>query len=209
MTFFVDILREWTHCVRTQIFSKCRKIAIPVLVYSETRQFHLLQVQGNVWNRFRLLNKHLILSGGIGRLFGENVRKFQTAGYLVLPQPYSAAGYNHVDTGFLKSPSLLCSVTELWLGDSNNLYKSALKQHKHPALPINKCPYLRKCQCFKKLVSTAKSCGISLSTLTELAIQQIVPERQCSRRTECGLQPSLIGHYRDYPTPSENNRQNS
>ena len=94
MIFFVDISWELTRRVRTQIFSKCRKSAIPL--YAEARQFHLLQVPCNFWIRLSFLNKHLTFSEGFRRIFSENLRKFQTAGYLVFSKPYPAAGY--VDT---------------------------------------------------------------------------------------------------------------
>ena len=55
----MDILRELTHRVQSQIFSKCRKIVIPL--YAEARQFYLLQIQckhtSNILRR--------ILRGGI------------------------------------------------------------------------------------------------------------------------------------------------
>ena len=73
----------------------CRKITSSL--YTETRQFHLLKVQCNFWNRFRFLNKHLIFSGGFRRIFSQNLRQFQTVGYLVFLKPYPAAGY--IDTG--------------------------------------------------------------------------------------------------------------
>ena len=41
--YFVNISQKLTHRVRIRIFSKCRKIAIPL--YAEARQFHLVQVQ--------------------------------------------------------------------------------------------------------------------------------------------------------------------
>ena len=83
------------YCVRTQIFSKCRKVTISL--YSKAPQFHLNHLQHNFWNRFRFLNKHLISSEGFRGIFNENLWKFQTVGYRVFSKPYLAAGY--VDTG--------------------------------------------------------------------------------------------------------------
>ena len=73
----------------------CRKIAIPN--YAEGRRFQLLLVQCNFLKRFRFLNKHLIFSEGFRRIFSKNVRKLQTAGYLVFSKSYPTAGY--VETG--------------------------------------------------------------------------------------------------------------
>ena len=97
MIFFVEVSWELTRHVRTQIFSKCRKSAIPL--YAEARQFHLLQVQCNLWIRLSFLNKHLTFSDGFRRIFRENLRKFQTAGYLDFSKPYPDVGY--VDTYYL------------------------------------------------------------------------------------------------------------
>lgn len=59
------------------------------------RQFDLLQVQCNFYNRFSFLNKHQAFSEGFKGASSEKLRKCQTTGHLVFffSKRYPAAEY--------------------------------------------------------------------------------------------------------------------
>ena len=67
----LDIHRELTQCVRTWIFSKCRK-HWDFTRYAQARQSLLLLTQGNIYNRLRFLNKYLLFWEELNELFREN-----------------------------------------------------------------------------------------------------------------------------------------
>ena len=53
----------------------------------------LLLTQGNIYNRWRFLNKYLMFLEELNELFRENWSKFPTSGYLVFLKQFPAAGY--------------------------------------------------------------------------------------------------------------------
>ena len=66
---------------------------IEISLDSQARQSFLLLTQGNIYNRFRFLNKYLMFVEELNKLFRENWSKFLTAGYLVFCKHFPAAGY--------------------------------------------------------------------------------------------------------------------
>ena len=57
---------------------------IEISLYARDRQSSLLllTLQGNIYNRLRFLNKHLMFLEELNELFRENWPKFLTAGYI-------------------------------------------------------------------------------------------------------------------------------
>ena len=66
---------------------------IEISRYVQARQSLLLLTQGNIYNRFRFLNKYLMFLEQLNKLFRENWSKFLTAGYLVFCKQFPAAQY--------------------------------------------------------------------------------------------------------------------
>ena len=126
--YFLWIFHEiWLDASKHKYFL-CRKSAIPL--YAEARQCHLLKVPCNFWIRLSFLNKHLTFSEGFRRIFSENLRKFQTAGYLVFSKPYPAAGY--VDTGGFLRPNVL---NDACSGTQETCFVPTIFDLPHPLLP--------------------------------------------------------------------------
>ena len=87
----VDIHREWLSVSELEYFLSVENIEISR--YVQARQSLLLLTQGNIYNRFRFLNKYLMFLEELNELLRENWSKFLTAGYLVFWKQFAAAGY--------------------------------------------------------------------------------------------------------------------